>query len=132
VNKLTEHVDVTALSTLREVMDGEYPRLLEVFIKDSDDRVRELNRLALAPGFKPMSVDALRQLGMMAHSFKGSSGNMGATRLCELCRELEDAGRGSAPVSDDDVQRMVAAIEEEFRIVRAFFDQELHACLSGD
>ncbi|SEI81668.1 Hpt domain-containing protein [Pseudomonas sp. NFR16] len=128
---MTEHVDVAALSTLREVMDGEYPRLLEVFIKDSEERIGELNRLMLAPGVRPMSGEALRQLGMMAHSFKGSSGNMGATRLSELCRELEDAGRASVPVSDDEVQRMVAAIEEEFRLVRAFFDQELHTCLSG-
>jgi HPt (histidine-containing phosphotransfer) domain-containing protein len=123
-----EHVDVGALNTLREVMEGEYATLLGVFIKDSEGRVRDLNHLLLTPGFAATSQAHLQQLAMMAHSFKGSSGNMGATQLADLCRDLEDIGRGHVAADDDRIRSLVQAIEAEFRIVRGIFELQLQAC----
>lgn len=123
-----EHVDVSVLGTLRDVMGGEYPALLDVFIKDSEKRVGELNQLISAPGFSAESAAHLKPLGMMAHSFKGSSGNMGATRLTELCRLLEEHARSQASASSTVINQLVQAITDEFSVVRDLFDVELQAC----
>lgn len=71
--------------TLREIMQEEYPHLLETFRDDSFQRLALL-RAALAAG----AAEEIRQL---AHSFKGSSSNMGAVRLAERCRQLESLAR---------------------------------------
>ncbi|MDE1194011.1 MAG: Hpt domain-containing protein [Pseudomonas sp.] len=126
---LKNHVDLGVLETLRDVMEGEYPSLLDVFIKDSEQRVRDLNGLTNDPGFSVTSTVQRQLMGEMAHSFKGSSSNMGATHLAELCRQLEDMGRGVAAVSDQQVRQQVQAIEDEFSIVRDLFDVELQSPL---
>jgi HPt (histidine-containing phosphotransfer) domain-containing protein len=123
-----EHVDVSVLGTLRDVMGGEYPALLDVFIKDSEKRVGELNQLISAPGFSAESAAHLKPLGMMAHSFKGSSGNMGAARLTELCRLLEEHARSQASASSTVINQLVQAITDEFSVVRDLFVVELQAC----
>lgn len=123
-----EHVDVSVLGTLRDVMEGEYPALLDVFIKDSEKRVRELNQLIRTPGFSVQSAAQLQQLGMMAHSFKGSSSNMGATRLTELCRLLEELARNQSAANGARVDQLMQAITDEFSVVRDLFDVELQAC----
>lgn len=72
------HLDHTVLNALQEVMEDEYPVLLDTFVCDSAERVRVLHK----------SRDSI-QLVAAAHSLKGSSSNMGATRLAELCHQLE-------------------------------------------
>ena len=123
-----EHVDMSVLATLRDVMEGEYPSLLDVFIKDSEKRVRELNQLIRSADFSAGSAAQLQPLGMMAHSFKGSSSNMGATRLTELCRLLEELARNQSAANGAAVNQLVAAITDEFSVVRKLFDVELQAC----
>ncbi len=58
----------------------------------------------------------------IAHTLKGSCGNMGAVRMEALCRELEEIGRSedlaAAPV-------WISRLEEEFGRVRAAFEEEL-------
>jgi HPt (histidine-containing phosphotransfer) domain-containing protein len=123
-----EHVDMSVLGTLREVMEGEYPSLLDVFIKDSEKRVRALNQLIRTPDFSAEPAAQLQPLGMMAHSFKGSSSNMGATRLTELCRLLEELARNQSTANVAAVNQLVQAITDEFSVVRDLFDVELQAC----
>ena len=57
-----------------------------------------------------------KALSEVAHSFKGSGGNMGAVRLAELCQELE-IGRQRQEPSQNNVG-LVAEISGEFAIVR--------------
>ncbi len=57
-----------------------------------------------------------------AHALKGSSGNVGATRLAELCGRLEDAVRGQADVMIDDC---LSKIEIEVEIIQATLAAEL-------
>lgn len=126
---MSNHVDLTVLGTLRDVMEGEYPALLHIFIKDSEQRVRDLHRLMQSPGFSSSADSRLQQLGLMAHSFKGSSSNMGAAHLAGLCRELEDLARTQTATSDSQISLLVQAIEDEFRVVRDVFDVELNVTL---
>ncbi|AIS16322.1 histidine kinase [Pseudomonas rhizosphaerae] len=104
------HVDPAALMALEDVMEDEYPLLLDTFLNDSQLRLNELHR----------SRD-LVELGHAAHSFKGSSGNMGALRLAQLCSELEQYCRqGTLEGVDAHVQR----IDGEFALVLELYAEE--------
>lgn len=109
------HLDYSVLTTLQEVMEDEYPTLLEVFLKDSEYRIARLRQLLGAAVFD------LQELSMMAHSFKGSSGNMGALRLAELCYEMEDRSRRGESTGLDE---LLTAIDSEYATVRRLFDAE--------
>lgn len=128
---LEEHVDLTVLNTLRDVMETEYPALLHIFIRDSQARVTDLNGLIQAADFSPALQTHLDRLGLLAHSFKGSSSNMGAAHLAQLCGELEDLVRGQGAVSEARVTQLVQDIDSEFCVVRDIFDVELQTTLAS-
>ncbi|MCX7081430.1 MAG: Hpt domain-containing protein [Pseudomonas sp.] len=104
------HLDHNVLSALQEVMEDEYPVLLDTFLADSEARLSQLHH----------AVNAF-ELGMVAHSFKGSSSNMGAIRLAELCDQLEQ--RAKEP-SLGGIEKLVAEIDGEFAIVRPLYKEE--------
>lgn len=107
------HLDSDVLAALQDVMEDEYPVLLDTFLADSEERLRALREAQLA--------DDAQAIRLAAHSFKGSCSNMGALLLAGLCRQLEDAGRcgdlSEAPA-------LLEQIEREFAIVRILFKSE--------
>jgi len=105
-----QHLDYDVLSALQEVMEEEYPLLLDTFLTDSEVRLNELHR-ATDP----------QQLGQAAHSFKGSSSNMGATQLADLCRQLEERVK-HPPLND--IEDLVNRIDHEFAEVRRLYRDE--------
>ncbi len=107
------HLDDAVLAALQDVMEDEYPILLDTFVADSEERLRLLHEAA-AEG------DA-QGLRLAAHSFKGSCSNMGAVLLASLCKELEDAGRREVL---DPAPALIEQIEREFAIVRILFKSE--------
>lgn len=121
------HLDDSILSTLRDVMEDEYPTLLEVFIKDSDERIQALHRL-LNPREAVVALQSdpldLIALGMTAHSFKGSSSNMGAMELADLCRQLEELARSADPIARSPLVELTRKIDREYQLVRGLFDAE--------
>ncbi len=110
---MADHLDSRVLVTLQEVMEAEYPVLLDTFLVDSEERLRLLKRAS--------DAGEPEQLRQAAHSFKGSCSNMGAALLAELCRELEETARreqlGAAP-------GLIERIEREFAIVRILYRAE--------
>lgn len=104
------HLDQDVLSTLKEVMEAGYPELLDTFLNDSEARLRVLHE----------ARDA-EKLSDTAHSFKGSSSNMGARRLAELCGELE---RRAKQPSLGGIENLVNEIDSEFARVRDLCQQE--------
>jgi len=76
-------IDSAALEALRELMQEDYPLLLETFLTDAKLRLTQL-REALVND----DLEAFRQA---AHSFKGSCGNMGALALEQACLVAEQA-----------------------------------------
>lgn len=114
------HVDYSVLATLQEVMEDEYLTLIDVFLKDSDLRMALLRQTVRASQGGGSSLD-LVELGLAAHSFKGSSSNMGAVRLSELCRQLEDQARLQAVEGLED---LVRSIDSEYLTIRRLFDAE--------
>ncbi|WP_347904772.1 Hpt domain-containing protein [Pseudomonas purpurea] len=104
------HLDPEVLSALQEVMEDEYPILLETFLHDCEERLSCLH-----------ATDDPQQLVSTAHSFKGSSSNMGAKRLAELCDELEQCAKASPPMG---IEQLVEDIAGEFAIVRRLYSEE--------
>ncbi|WP_395611220.1 Hpt domain-containing protein [Pseudomonas sp. B22129] len=105
------HLDPDVLSGLQEVMEGEYPKLLDTFLDDSQKRVEALRK----------ARDDAKALGRIAHSFKGSSGNLGAVRLAQLCQRLEVESVGTAAA---DLGALVDQIDLEFALVRPMYESE--------
>ena len=108
---MSEHLDRAAQLSLRDVMEAEYPHLLDAFVLDSEERLRLLRQCQ----------DSCDDLRRAAHSFKGSCSNMGVPLLTNLCRLLEDQMRqgqmsGAAGLIDE--------IEREFAIVRILLKSE--------
>ena len=110
------HLDRDVLSALQEVMEGEYSTLLDTFIADSEERLRVLRK-----------ADDAVQLMNAAHSFKGSSSNMGATRLAELCNELEQRAKDQQLSG---IEKLVGEIDGEFAIVRPLYEAERQRSLA--
>ncbi len=104
---MVDHLDNRVLTTLQDVMEAEYPVLLDTFLTDSEERLRLLQNSC-----QQRDAEALRQA---AHSFKGSCSNMGASLLAELCRQLENVARLARL---DEAPELIERIEREFAIVR--------------
>ncbi|WDY59486.1 Hpt domain-containing protein [Pseudomonas sp. PSKL.D1] len=101
------HIDHKVLGDLREVMEDGYLQLLDTFLEDSERRLSQLH------GAK--SAD---ELGMAAHSFKGSSSNMGAVGLAQLCQQLEDRVKERPLYGIED---LINRIDQEYVEVRRFY-----------
>ncbi|QKE63072.1 Hpt domain-containing protein [Aquipseudomonas campi] len=107
------HLDNNVLAALQDVMEDEYPVLLDTFLADSDERLRSLKHAQQAA-----DAQALR---LAAHSFKGSCSNMGAPLLAGLCKQLEEAARREQL---DVAPGLIEQVEREFAIVRILFRAE--------
>lgn len=102
------HLDHEIISSLRDVMEDDFPLLIETFITDSQERIGNLHTLVTGA-----EADEIRRA---AHSFKGSSSNIGAARLAELCKEVEMAALENKLA---DLPKSVMDIEAEFNAVIA-------------
>ncbi|MDF9777530.1 Hpt domain-containing protein [Pseudomonas baetica] len=109
-----KHVDRNVLSTLHEVMEESYRDLLDVFLADSEERLKVLR-----------TTDSAALLIETAHSFKGSSSNMGALRLTELCHRLEQQAKDLPWAA---VQELVREIDREFAGIRPLYEAERRRC----
>lgn len=110
------HMDQTVLGGLREVMEGGYADLLDTFLADSEVQLVRLQNAQDAD-----------ELAMTAHSFKGSSSNMGAIRLAFLCGELEKSAR-KKPLAG--VAELVGLIDFEFKHVQRLYRMERQRCVT--
>lgn len=111
------HLDPDVLSALREVMEDDFSTLIDTFLADSEERLQQLT----------VAVDAARILET-AHSFKGSSSNMGAIRLAELCHDLEQQAKEQNPSG---IKTLISEITREFALVRPLYEAERQRSLSA-
>ena len=83
------HMDPKVVSALRDVMEGGFEDLLDTFLSDSEERLDQLR-----------STHEAHDLSLVAHSFKGSSSNMGAIRWSKIRgrrNARQSAARGALP-----------------------------------
>ncbi|MCB1684385.1 MAG: Hpt domain-containing protein [Pseudomonadales bacterium] len=76
-----EHLDPELLAELEVIMEEEFPTLLETFLADAQKHYQQIGST-----WRNDDLDGLRR---SAHSLKGSSANIGAGALAELCSTLE-------------------------------------------
>ncbi|MFZ6046337.1 Hpt domain-containing protein [Pseudomonas sp. CR3202] len=107
------HLDHSVLSALRDVMEDEFPVLLDTFLADSAERLRQIQQA--------LALSDSQALRLAAHSFKGSCSNMGAPVLSGLCKHLEDIARREQLA---DAPTLIRQIEEEFLVVRDLMQEE--------
>lgn len=107
------HLDSAVLAALQDVMEDEYPVLLDTYLADSEERLRLLRQ-----AMREADAQSLR---LAAHSFKGSCSNMGAPMLASLCKQLEEVGRRELLT---EAPELIEQIEREFAIVRILFKSE--------
>jgi HPt (histidine-containing phosphotransfer) domain-containing protein len=100
------HLDEEALAELQDVMEGEFDVLIQTYIGDSSERIA-----GLKAAFNAGDTDGFTK---MAHSLKGSSINIGAPRLGELCHRAEMAGRAQ---ESDQIPALLDAIDAELETV---------------
>ncbi len=104
----TEPLDPSVIEGLFELGGPELvAELSDLFLEDVPPRLEAL-REAIGSG------DA-SSVGQVAHALKGSSGNMGSTRMASICAELEEVG-----VSEDltKAPKLLDQLEAEFSRVR--------------
>ena len=75
-------LDPETIASLQDLGDPEFvAEVIDIYIADAPPRI-ETMREAIAEG------DA-EKLAAAAHALKSSSGNVGATAVCEICADLE-------------------------------------------
>lgn len=78
-------LDDEVIAELREIMDDQFASLIHLFLNDLPI---QLNRLQTA-----VAQGDAAEIFQTAHKLKSSCGSIGAARLAELIRCLEQAGR---------------------------------------
>jgi len=112
------HDDAIDVSWLRKTFDDDAVliELYAMYVEDTAKRLLELDTAFAAQ-------DAPR-CSRVAHTMKGSSGNVGAQRMHQLAAQLEKHDWTADPAG---VATLVAALYAEFRCVRAFVEEFLAA-----
>ena len=100
-------IDHAVLAEFREVMSEEGGQmvagLVTLYLKDSPLLIQDMRQAA-----ECANLDDLRRA---AHTLKGNSSQVGASRLSSLCFELEQAAKAG---SLEDAGKMIERIQAEF------------------
>ena len=106
--------DDDAIATLEKYLPGaQVDELLTMFVEQIDGQVAPIRRAA--------AQRDLVELGREAHSLAGSTGNIGASRLSRLARELEAACRaGDADTAAELSTRVALAASAAAAAVRGW------------
>lgn len=107
-----EKVDQAMLAQLKDLLAERFSELVERFTQDSQVRIDTLREAIPKRDFDVIHAEA--------HGLKGSSRNVGANVLGELCSELEKSGRVK---SDANLETIFAAVEKEFAAVCEILQQ---------
>ena len=108
----SDHLDEATLNELEALLEDDFVDLVETFLKDAQIRYEELSQTVASA----VAEDIRRA----AHSFKGSSLNVGAAHLAALCRELEDHAREGRTVY---AKELLDKIHQEMAVVDQLFRQ---------
>ncbi len=101
--EMPDVIDKSVFDSLRELMGGEFPILIDAYKEDTAEFVQLLRSACDSDDHAAMQVPA--------HSMKSSSANIGAMRLSALAKKLEEQVRSDTL---ENVAQQIAEIEEEF------------------
>ncbi len=107
-----EHLNTDMLAELKNLMEDEFGLLVDTYCSDGQLKVTALGE-AVAAG----EAEKIRE---MAHSLKGSSSNLGAEYLSDMCCRLEAKGKQGDLAN---VESMYAEIKQEFEHVKSLIQK---------
>jgi HPt (histidine-containing phosphotransfer) domain-containing protein len=106
------------LEGLRELQGEGEPdvlkELIELYLEDVPSQLKALREAE--------ERDDAKSVECIAHTLKGSCGNLGAVRMAPICAELEEIG-GSGDLAT--APALISRLEEEFGRVCAVLEKEL-------
>ena len=105
---MTSHasLDTQMLAELKDLLGDNFNELIDRYTSDSNHRFSLLKAAISSLDFKTIYYEA--------HGIKGSSRNMGANKLAEICGQLEALGHAQ---SSDGVTSLFQQAELEFAAV---------------
>ncbi|MEM7350270.1 MAG: Hpt domain-containing protein [Acidobacteriota bacterium] len=113
--QILAHEPIERLREMGRVLGGDVPRrILQVYLGDAPQRLAAL-RQSLTAG----DAAAVEQA---AHALKGSSANLGAVTLADLCHEIERQSRDSPTAG---TVEQLSAVEAEYARVEQAMRQLL-------
>lgn len=109
-------LDQSVIAALRQARPDLLKRLISTYLSYAPKAIDELNMAS-----KNLNFDQLKTL---AHSFKSSSANLGASSIAASSRQLE---RVAAERCAKDAQNLVAEITKDFASLKAALESEVAA-----
>lgn len=102
-----EILDSAVVAELLEVGDAEFLQdLFETYMEDAREKLDGIT--------KAMATGDAAQLGRLAHTFKGASGNIGAIRLSSIAEKLQHMGYHNQL---DGIEPLVSELKELYILV---------------
>jgi len=99
-------IDGAMISNLKDLLGERFAELVDRFVQDGNRRMALLRSAVPIRDFDVIHAEA--------HGLKGSSRNIGANLLGDVCGELERDGREKR---QDNLTTLFAALEQEFAAV---------------
>lgn len=113
----TPVLDRAVIDTLRQLTPPGEPdvltEVLQMFLDEVPPRLERLRNAWVAGN--------IQEVHRAAHSLKGSAGNVGARRLYDVCKQLDELGKAGDTASSALVDSLMA----EYRVVEAEMNQLL-------
>ena len=113
--ELPDPLDRERVETVRELLEEAFTETIEAFLQHTSTQLAALH--------KAIAQHDATAVAHIAHTLKGSSGNLGATRLSALCEQFMHASKIGLPA---EVGQHVAHIETEFTRVHAALVRMCH------
>lgn len=101
-------IDAAMMAQLRDLLGERFGELVQRYIEDGDRRIALLRTAVATQDFVVVHAEA--------HGLKGSSRNIGANTLGDLCGALEQLGK---ELNSAGMPTLFAAVEQEFAAVCA-------------
>lgn len=101
-----EKIDTAMLTQLKELLGERFVELVDRFVEDGSKRMGLLRDAVPIREYEVIHAEA--------HGLKGSSRNIGANPLGDMCASLESKGKNE---DDSDLETLFAAVEQEFAAV---------------
>ena len=101
-----EIIDFVTLDSLKELLGDAFGELISTYLEDSAKRVEKLKVAIPEKEFNTVTHEA--------HGLKGSSRNLGITKLGNVCEKLEHDAKDNIA---DNFEQYFTAVEQEFAAV---------------
>ena len=108
-------LDRERVETVRELLEEVFAETIEAFLQHTSTQIAALH--------EAIAQNDATAVSYIAHTLKGSSGNIGATRLSALCEQLVHASKIGLPA---EVGQHIIHIEMEFTRVHAALEYMCH------